>query len=358
MATMTRRCSPSSAWLVFLAYLLAGCGQSQTLSLTPSQAPFTVAPPTATLLPTAALTAVPRPQVQLTYLSKLGPYQRLFAINFDDQGSSFPSTGEPTLLLEEEDNPESRGPILSYAWSPDGRLLALEKMGANNATDIYLVELETLTIENITATPNLKESNPQWAPNRERLFFMSHSDTGYQFVSMKPDGTDRHVHLDTQLSADKLLILGGDASLSPDGTHIVFNAYGDNGRYQLYSSRLDGSDLRRLAPSHTDNINPIFSSDGEHIAFYRFGDQEELCCGHIWTILKDGTQLFNVTKLRGEYYGPSWSPVGDWIAVSVAAGGQFDPGDIYVIKSDGSVMLNLTLSRDDDRAPAWRTVEK
>ncbi len=76
----------------------------------------------------------------------------------------------------------------------------------------------------------------------------------------------------------------------------------------------DGSGLRRL----TNGIDPVFSPDGQTIAFVRWqGDS-----GSLWTIGVDGSNERQITGEIKQARHPSWSPDGERIVVNLQHGGR------------------------------------
>ena len=59
--------------------------------------------------------------------------------------------------------------LLSYGvtWSPDSQTLAYYSSYPHNISDIYLVSLPDATVENLTGTEILSESNPIWSLDGE-----------------------------------------------------------------------------------------------------------------------------------------------------------------------------------------------
>jgi TolB protein len=150
---------------------------------------------------------------------------------------------------------------------------------------------------------------------------------------------------------------GLTATLSPDNTRIVFNSH-DTGNlnYQIFTSNLDGSDIRQLTRTHTDNLQPVYSPDGKWITFYRVGDQENSYSGDIYSVHPDGTGETSITGIPGEYFSPVWEPGGRWLAFASLVQKHLGHRDIYLIRVDGHLLIRVTHSIDDEGEPAWRVL--
>ena len=96
--------------------------------------------------------------------------------------------------------------------------------------------------------------------------------------------------------------------VSPDGQTIVFDMLGD-----LYTLPITGGKAIRLTSGLPHDFGPRFSPDGKRIAFVsdRSGDN------NVWIISVDGKDSLQLTHGIGSVYiSPSWSPDGQYIAVS------------------------------------------
>ena len=82
-------------------------------------------------------------------------------------------------------------------------------------------------------------------------------------------------------------------SLSPDGAHLVCDAFGDvNGR--VFRVSRDGSTVQRLTASNSLERSPVYSPNGGAIAFTREGDGYE----HVWLMDANGSNATPLTAGR------------------------------------------------------------
>lgn len=103
--------------------------------------------------------------------------------------------------------------------------------------------------------------------------------------------------------------------VSPDGEWIVFRT--ESVQEDLYLTRIDGSELRRLTFDAAKDRGPSWSPDGQRIAFYsdRNGKYD------IWTIRPDGAGLERLTDMREDWISyPVWSPDGTRLVVNNSRG--------------------------------------
>jgi eukaryotic-like serine/threonine-protein kinase len=103
-----------------------------------------------------------------------------------------------------------------------------------------------------------------------------------------------------------------DHRISPDGQWVVFSRSGV--QEDLFLTRMDGGQYRRLTDDAFRDRGPSFSPDGQRIAFYsdRSGAYEH------WTIRPDGSGLEQLTRRKeGSSNFPVWSPDGKRIAAAV-----------------------------------------
>ena len=133
-----------------------------------------------------------------------------------------------------------------------------------------------------------------------------------------------------------VLMVGIDAQ-----AQIVFTSE-KNDNVDIYVMDADGGNRRRLTNSPRDEWSPVWSPDGERIAFSSNSD--------IYTMPANGGNRRKLTNNRHGGWAPSWSPDGKRI---VFESKRDDNEDIYVMDTDGGNIQNLTKDRHDDAVPSW-----
>jgi Tol biopolymer transport system component len=120
----------------------------------------------------------------------------------------------------------------------------------------------------------------------------------------------------------------------------------DEGKFEIYTMRADGSDARRLTDNAGFDSGPTFSPDGERIAFvsHRHGNYE------IYLMHAGGTDQQRLTHNPAQDREPAFSPDGERIAFASDRTGNFE---IYVMNVDGTHQHRLTHRRDVDDDPTF-----
>jgi dipeptidyl aminopeptidase/acylaminoacyl peptidase len=159
-----------------------------------------------------------------------------------------------------------------------------------------------------------------------------------------------------------------DPQVSPDGRTIVFSRVVSN-EYpgpvtRLFTIEIDGSGLRPLAtgaPANLSEIEPAFYPSGGSIVFVRSGGPEG---GDLYSVRLDGSNLRQVTAGSARERAPAVSPRGGQIAFTCGSGEAYARiEDVCSIRPDGSHRRVLTRALkpgaepfDPDFSPSGRQI--
>lgn len=147
---------------------------------------------------------------------------------------------------------------------------------------------------------------------------------------------------------------------SPTGTRIAYLGWdeSDPARRGLYTTRVDGSDLKRVTirPGDLDDVPLDYSPDGRRLVFYRSAhpDPDPHTDGSLWVVNVDGSSAHPIT-------GPA-TPPADWARWSpdgrriVFASERTSPvGALWTVAPDGSHPMKLFsgTTRRFPISPVW-----
>ncbi len=180
-------------------------------------------------------------------------------------------------------------------WSPDGQWLVFTRAGHDglllrNPTGVNLIELT-----------DGADVNPVWSPKGDRIAFLRDTGQGHDLFVLRPTKSDDWA---------------------------------------------DDTDEEAVAHSEYDETSPSWSADGRRLAFeVRFDDQSE-----IFTVRVDGSDLKQLTYNTADDVTPDWSDTGEMI---VFASDAYGNSEILYMKGDGDEQTRLTTSDAIDSQPTW-----
>ena len=280
-------------------------------------------------------------------------YQKVLGVRgaFDTRIAYVTASGtgqaiEYRLMVADSDgfNPQtlvrSREPLLSPAWSPDGKRIAYVSFQKGSSA-VYIVELAT----GIGATEPVSSSKgingaPAFSPDGGKLALtLSKSGNPEIYVmdiaSRALRQVTNHYGIDTE------------AVWTPDGQNLLFTS-DRGGKPQIYQVPAAGGDAKRVSFSGEYNARATVSYDGKKIAMaqgagniYRIAVLDRSFGGNgRWQTLSPG----NLDE------SPSFAPNASMILYATKEGRR---GVLYAVSADGRVRQRLVLSDGDVREPAW-----
>jgi TolB protein len=180
-------------------------------------------------------------------------------------------------------------------WSPDGRKLALTLGGSSGNPDIYTLELQTQNLIRLTDDPAI-DTEPAWSPDGKFIYFTSDRAGGPQIYRIGVNPGDR----------PKRITFTGNYNarprLSADGNLLVVVTQ-DSGNYRVAVQDLNSGTFRVLSKGHLDE-SPSFAPNGSTIMY----SEREGSRGILATVSVDGLIGLRLKSDQGEVREPAWGP--------------------------------------------------
>jgi len=180
------------------------------------------------------------------------------------------------------------------AWSPDGRLLALTLSKQDGNLDIYSLELASQVLSRLTKSPAI-DTEPQWSADGKEIFFTSDRAGGPQVYRINARG-----------GRPKRLSFEGSYNarprVAPDGQSMAV-VHNDRGNYRIAVIDMNRGFTQVLTDGRLDE-SPSFAPNGETLIYAtREGSR-----GVLATVSADGRIQQRLSSLEGDVREPAWSP--------------------------------------------------
>jgi len=258
---------------------------------------------------------------RIAYVNREGKHFRLVISDSDGYG-------EQTLLSLNE-------PIMSPAWSPDGKQIAYVSFERGHAT----VYAQSLATQKRTVLADFSGSNsaPVWSPDGRQLAMVLTRDGSSQLYLARADGSGlRRVSFSGAIDTEP--------AFSPDGKWLLFTS-DRGGKPQIYRMAVTGGSAERLTFEGSSNYSPRFSPDGKSFVFSHFTG------GVFYIAVQDfETRQMQVLTTGGWEKKPSFAPNGKLILFASEAQGR---GILATVSSDGRVKQKMVAQSGDIREPVW-----
>lgn len=228
----------------------------------------------------------------------------------------------------------------ALSWSPSGDWIAFSGNRYGNY-DIWKVSVESGQIHQMT-DDNLYEVNPSWTPDGERILYVKLNDewTDHDVISISSQDATGAVTIEE----DKDFFdygygrTFGFAQVSPNGESVLIRSH-RSGWINYWVKPLEGGEARPVYQEEADQSNASWSPDGSKVLF---------------TSNYNGTHKLNVVGIdggsittlvdpeMGVVSDPIWSPDGEHVAYTLET--PTTTKDLFVIDNNGRNVRQLTYS--------------
>ncbi len=187
-----------------------------------------------------------------------------------------------------------RGVNGAPAWSPDGRQLALTLSKADGNLDIYTLDLQSQVLTRLTNRGSI-DTEAAWSRDGKSIYFTSDRAGQPQIYKVAAQGGKA-----TRVSFEGPY--NARARMAPSGEKIAI-VHNDRGNYRIALVELDRSFTQVLTKGRMDE-SPSFAPNGETLIYAT----QEGRKGVLATVTTDGRIHQRITSFEGDVREPAWSP--------------------------------------------------
>jgi TolB protein len=231
----------------------------------------------------------------------------------------------------------SHEPIMSPAWSRDGRKIAYVSF-ENGNPDIYMSSVATGARTLLSHFPGLNGA-PAFSPNDARLALVL-SKSGPAKIYMMNLASKALQQITTGNAIDT------EPSFAPDGQSILLTS-DRGGSPQIYRQVLSTGQISRMSFNGHYNARASFSPDGNQIVMIHAGDNTN---GYGIGLQDLQTGAYLTLDNSGNDQSPSFAPNGQMVIFAKKTGPN---RQLALVSTDGRIKLALPSDVGEVQEPVW-----
>ena len=232
---------------------------------------------------------------------------------------------------------QSREPILSPSFAPDGRRIAYVSFEQKRPR-IFVQHIDTGRREQVTNFEGLNGA-PAWSPDGNRLAFVLSKD-GNPEIYVMDMGTRQLRRVTNQASIDTEPFWG------KDGQTLYFTS-DRSGKPQIYKTNINSGAAERVTFIGNYNANPKLSADEKTLVMIHRQDGYTVFKVAAQDLQRGNLRILSDTSLDES---PTVAPNGTMVVYATRQQGR---GVLVLASTNGRVRLPLPTAQGEVREPSW-----
>ncbi len=180
------------------------------------------------------------------------------------------------------------------AWSPDGKRIAMS-LSHRGSPDIYMVDVASGRLTQLTNVSSI-ETEPEWLDNGRILFTSNRSGSPQIYLhDINRNDAARRLTFEGRYNAG--------ASASPDGSSFAF-IHEQDGNFRIAVQSLESRVTRVLTDGSLDE-SPSFSPNGQLILYATKDEGSDV----LGVVAVDGETSYRISVDGEDVRAPAWGPM-------------------------------------------------